>query len=147
MEGEMVASVAFEAPKAEIEAPLPHAAQALLRELKAYFAGTLQCFATPVKFSGTSFEVAVYKAIASIPYGETRSYSEVAKAVGRPRSARAVGNAAGKNPTPILVPCHRVIGTDGSLSGYSGGKQIKEFLLRLEQRHTKLQTDKCYRGK
>ncbi|MEN6486699.1 MAG: methylated-DNA--[protein]-cysteine S-methyltransferase [Syntrophobacteraceae bacterium] len=84
---------------------------------------------------GTPFQRAVWKALCSIPFGETRSYIEIAREVGRPRASRAVGGACGRNPIAILVPCHRVVASGGGLGGYSGGLEYKEFLLRLESAH------------
>ncbi len=106
-------------------------------ELKLYFAGALKTFTVPVSFDqGTEFQRAVWTALASIPYGETRTYSWVAREIGRPASVRAVGRACGQNPVAIIVPCHRVIGVDGSLTGYAGGMECKRTLLSHEQRHT-----------
>lgn len=101
-------------------------------QLAEYFAGRRRAFAVPFVTCGTAFEEAVWAAIAAIPYGETRSYAEVAAAVGRPGAARAVGQAAGRNPLPILVPCHRVVGADHRLVGYGGGLSAKKRLLALE---------------
>lgn len=112
--------------------------QLLLRavsELREYFAGTRKAFDIPLDPAGTEFQKKVWKALCDIPYGETRSYRDIALAVDSPRAARAVGLANNKNPIPILVPCHRVIGADGSLTGYAGGLEAKRLLLELEQRH------------
>ena len=108
----------------------------LLREaegqLIAYFEGRLRTFDLPVDLRGTPFQQAVWRALRDIPFGETRSYGEIARAVGNPRASRAVGMANNRNPISIIVPCHRVIGADGSLTGYGGGLDVKRFLLRLE---------------
>jgi methylated-DNA-[protein]-cysteine S-methyltransferase len=108
----------------------------LLREtraqLDAYFAGELREFDLPLAPRGTPFQLRVWKALLEIPYGETWSYSDVALRLASPTATRAVGAANGRNPLPIVVPCHRVIGADGSLTGYGGGLEIKRRLLRLE---------------
>ncbi len=101
-------------------------------QLAAYFAGRLRVFALPLDEGGTSFQRQVWQALRGIPYGRTCSYAELAAAVGRPRACRAVGNANGKNPLPIVTPCHRVIHADGGLGGYSAGLSVKRFLLALE---------------
>ena len=103
-------------------------------ELRAYFKGQLRCFSLPLAPEGTLFQQKVWRALLEIPYGETRSYGEIAKAIGSPRASRAVGRANHQNPLPILIPCHRVIGADGSLTGYGGGLTIKEQLLKIEGR-------------
>lgn len=102
------------------------------RQLEEYFAGSRKDFDLPVIFNGTEFQVAVLRALQEIPYGETVSYGEIAKRIGRPRAVRAVGAANGRNPIPIVVPCHRVIGSSGDLTGFGGGLDTKEALLRLE---------------
>lgn len=107
-----------------------------IRELELYFSGRLREFSVKTDVEGTEFERSVWGAISSIPFGETRSYSWVASKIKRPRSMRAAGNACGKNPVPIIVPCHRVLKADGSLGGYSGGDGIKERLLGLERANT-----------
>ncbi|KRW60606.1 cysteine methyltransferase [Aeromonas allosaccharophila] len=109
-----------------------------LAEFDAYFAGRLQRFSLPLAAHGTAFQQAVWQALCDIPYGETRSYSDIARAIGKPDAVRAVGAANGRNPLSIIVPCHRVIGQNGSLTGYAGGLEIKKMLLDLEnsQRNT-----------
>jgi len=102
------------------------------KELSEYFAGALKTFTVPVSLSGTAFQQKVWQALTEIPYGETRSYGDIAKAIGCPKSCRAVGGANHVNPVSIIVPCHRVIGADGSMTGYGGGVWIKKFLLKLE---------------
>jgi AraC family transcriptional regulator of adaptative response/methylated-DNA-[protein]-cysteine methyltransferase len=101
-------------------------------ELAAYFAGSLRRFRTKLELAGTPFQEAVWGELARIPYGETRSYGELAAAVGRPAAVRAVGRANGENPLAIIIPCHRVIGADGSLTGYGGGVWRKRRLLEIE---------------
>lgn len=103
-------------------------------ELDEYFAGRCREFNTPLDLRGTSFQCQVWNLLRSIPYGETRSYSQIAHAVGRPSAVRAVGGANARNPISIVVPCHRVIGSDGKLTGYGGGLDRKESLLNLEAR-------------
>ena len=102
------------------------------KELSEYFAGKRKVFTVPLSLSGTGFRLKVWKALTDIPYGETRSYGDIAKAIGSPKSCRAVGGANHHNPVSIIVPCHRVIGADGTLTGYGGGLEIKEYLLKLE---------------
>lgn len=104
-------------------------------QLDAYFAGTLTRFDLPLAPRGTGFQRAVWSEMGRIPYGTTISYGELARRVGRPGAARAVGLASGRNPIAIIVPCHRVIGADGRLTGYGGGLERKQQLLELEARH------------
>jgi len=101
-------------------------------ELDAYFAGELQKFTVPLDLRGTPFQRRVWDVLNTIPWGKTLSYGQVAARLGRPQAARAVGRAVGTNPVAIVVPCHRVIGSDGSLTGYGGGLDKKKALLRLE---------------
>ncbi len=108
--------------------------QQAMDELRRYFAGEYGQFACPLDLHGTPFQVTVWQAMFRIPYGETRSYGELAQAIGRPAAARAVGTAGGANPVAIIVPCHRVVGSNGSLTGYGGGLPTKEWLLALEKR-------------
>jgi methylated-DNA-[protein]-cysteine S-methyltransferase len=103
-----------------------------VRQLEAYFAGTRREFALELAPQGTDFQLAVWDALQTIPYGETMSYRELARAVGRPTAFRAVGQANGRNPIAIVVPCHRVIGSDHSLTGFGGGIDNKRVLLGLE---------------
>lgn len=104
------------------------------RQLQQYFSGERCGFDVPVDVRGTPFQKAVWQALQTIPYGETRSYAQVAAQVGRPQATRAVGAANGANPLPIVIPCHRVIRKDGSPGGYGGGLALKVALLRLEGR-------------
>lgn len=101
-------------------------------QLYAYFQKKLRVFTLPLAPRGTSFQLDVWRALRAIPYGETRSYSQLAQIVGRPDAVRAAGAANGANPLPIVVPCHRVIGANGSLTGFGGGLEAKRFLLDLE---------------
>jgi methylated-DNA-[protein]-cysteine S-methyltransferase len=102
------------------------------RQLRAYFAGALREFSLPLDIEGTEFQKRVWGQVAAIPYGETRSYLQIATAIGSPRAVRAVGAANGANPVPIVIPCHRVIGANGKLVGYGGGLTLKQRLLELE---------------
>ncbi len=104
------------------------------RELEEYARGTRSDFTVPLAADGTELQRAVWKALRAIPHGETRSYSDLASAIGKPRAVRAVGAANALNPLSIVVPCHRVIGADGSMTGYGGGIERKVFLLALEAR-------------
>jgi len=104
----------------------------VIKQLKEYFRGTRTEFDLPLHPKGTPFQLKVWRALAEIPYGATRSYAQIAKRVGRPRAVRAVGLANGRNPLPIVLPCHRVIGTSGHLVGYGGGMPVKRALLELE---------------
>lgn len=104
------------------------------RQLSAYFAGTLARFDVPLDFRGTDFQRSVWQALLTIPFGETRSYAAIARQIGRPAAVRAVGAANGRNPISIIAPCHRVIGSNGALTGFAGGLEAKDYLLRLEGR-------------
>jgi methylated-DNA-[protein]-cysteine S-methyltransferase len=104
----------------------------LRRELDEYFAGRLRRFSVALEPQGTAFQRMAWAALLRIPFGETRTYGQQAQAMGRPTAVRAVGAANGRNPIGIVVPCHRVIGADGALTGYAGGLGCKEFLLKLE---------------
>ena len=101
-------------------------------QLSEYFSGKRQTFDLPLVPSGTDFQLDVLNALKEIPCGETRSYQEIAERIGRPKAVRAVGAANGRNPLPIVIPCHRVIGSNGSLTGFGGGLAAKSYLLRLE---------------
>ncbi len=103
-----------------------------ITQLEAYFDGTETDFSIPMQLVGTDFQRAVWNELLKIPYGETRSYSQIADALGKPKAVRAVGAANGKNPLGIVVPCHRVIGSNGKLTGYAGGLDMKLWLLRHE---------------
>ena len=102
------------------------------RQLAEYFAGVRREFTLPLALHGTEFQIADWNALCTIPYGETRSYGQLAIQIGRPRAGRAVGMANHNNPISVIVPCHRVIGASGKLVGYGGGLDVKEALLRLE---------------
>lgn len=118
--------------------PLSPEASALLERVaeavEAYFAGTLRAFDLPLAPRGTPFQRRVWDALRAIPYGRTASYADIARRIGQPKAVRAVGAANGRNPIAIVIPCHRVIGADGTLTGYAGGLARKEALLALEAR-------------
>ena len=108
--------------------------RAAARQLDEYFAGRRQAFELPLAPRGTAFQLAAWQALRAIPFAETRSYGQQARAIGRPDACRAVGGANGRNPIAIVIPCHRVIGSDGSLTGYGGGQPAKRWLLEHEAR-------------
>ncbi len=120
--------VAFASAPAGADAVLDQAR----RELELYFTGKLKAFQVPLAASGTAFQQRVWAALRDIPYGQTRTYAQQAAAIGAPKASRAVGSANGRNPVSIIVPCHRVIGAAGALTGYAGGTARKRFLLELE---------------
>jgi methylated-DNA-[protein]-cysteine S-methyltransferase len=109
-----------------------------IRQLRAYFQGELKNFDLPLFPEGTEFQLRVWKELCEIPYGETISYGQLARRIGNPKGSRAVGLANGSNPIPIIIPCHRVIGSNGSLTGYGGGLSNKKLLLALESRQRPL---------
>ena len=120
-------------PKAELEKVEEEDLPAI-KEIREYFKGELKSFTTPLDLKGTEFQLKVWNALQKIPYGEKRTYKEVAEITGNPKASRAVGGANRRNPVPLIIPCHRVIGADGTMKGY-GGKEcipVKEFLLKLE---------------
>ena len=106
-------------------------------ELEEYFVGARKSFDLPIRFAGTPFQRRVWAALAEIPYGETRSYGQIARLVGSPGAARAVGMACHVNPVVLLIPCHRVVGATGALTGFGGGLEVKKRLLTLEAEHSK----------
>jgi methylated-DNA-[protein]-cysteine S-methyltransferase len=130
-----ITALEFDAPQVP-DAALSANARALVdslrRALDAYFAGERVVFDLPLAPAGTAFQLAVWSALCGIPHGETVSYGEIARRVGRPSAVRAVGAANGRNPISILIPCHRVIGANGTLTGYGGGLARKQALLALE---------------
>lgn len=105
-------------------------------QLDEYFQGKRTIFSLPFKLIGTPFQLAVWKELQNIPYGKTTSYKEIAQKINKPKAYRAVGMANNKNPLPIIIPCHRVIGSNGKLIGYAGGLKLKNYLLELEKSHT-----------
>ena len=111
----------------------------VVAQLRAYFDGTLHTFSLPLAFTGTPFQREVWEALRQIPYGATCSYAQLAERIGRPDAVRAVGAANGQNPIPIIVPCHRVIGANGTLTGFGGGLPMKKWLLAHESQQPVLQ--------
>lgn len=105
-------------------------------QLDEYLQGKRTTFSLPFKLTGTPFQLAVWKELQNIPYGKTTSYKEIAQKINKPKAYRAVGMANNKNPLPIIIPCHRVIGSNGKLIGYAGGLKLKNYLLELEKSHT-----------
>jgi len=116
-----------------VEAPDHPLLGEVARQLDAYFAARLTAFDLPLDFRGTAFQKQVWEALLTIPFGETRSYGEIARQIGRPEACRAVGAANGRNPISIVAPCHRVIGSSGALTGFAGGLVAKAYLLTLER--------------
>jgi methylated-DNA-[protein]-cysteine S-methyltransferase len=116
----------------------PGPLQETIRQLRRYFAGDLETFDLPLAPEGTPFQLGVWRRLCDVPYGQTISYGELAHRIGNPNASRAVGLANGANPIPIVIPCHRVIGSNGKLTGYGGGLPIKEKLLALERRQLRL---------
>ncbi len=113
----------------------PQHAQPCCEQLQEYFAGERIQFTLPLDLRGTAFQLSCWRALLDIPYGETRSYADIARAIGKPQAFRAVGLANHDNPVAIIVPCHRVLGANGNLTGYGGGLQTKQALLELERRN------------
>jgi len=107
-------------------------------QIREYFGGERKTFDVPLAPQGTDFQISVWQALAKIPYGETCAYADIAKGIGNPKAVRAVGSANGNNPIAIIVPCHRVIGSDGNLTGFGGGLDSKRYLLELEARNSGL---------
>ena len=115
-----------------------HRSKKTVSQLRSYFAGEREEFDLPLAPEGTPFQQEVWRRLCEIPYGETISYGELARRIGNPQASRAVGLANGSNPIPIVIPCHRVIGSNGKLTGYGGGLPIKEKLLALERKQLRL---------
>ncbi|MGD2036511.1 MAG: methylated-DNA--[protein]-cysteine S-methyltransferase [Desulfobacterales bacterium] len=129
-----ILAVTFGADEFEIDRNLPAIMTECLRQMTEYFKGRRQKFSVPLIMEGTNFQKAVWRQLQKIPFGRTASYGDVARAVGSPRAFRAVGNANNKNPISLIIPCHRVIGSDGKLVGFGGGVWRKEWLLEHEKR-------------
>lgn len=129
-------AIEFEAPPSPESTPATDRDQRVMsevqRQLEGYFAGRRKDFDLPLAPGGTIFQQLAWQALCAIPYGETRSYKEQAAAIGRPKAMRAIGSANNRNPIPVIIPCHRVIGANGALVGYAGGLGIKKTLLELE---------------
>ena len=113
-----------------------HFTDEVYRQLQDYFMGQRQRFDIPLKLLGTLFQQKVWRALCAIPYGETRSYKQIAEFINHPKAARAIGSANHNNPIAVIVPCHRVIGSNGRLTGYAGGLLLKKSLLELEQKES-----------
>lgn len=122
----------LETGKIELESSHHPTLQKAIRQLEEYFKGDRKLFDLPLQPEGTSFQQSVWKALQSIPFGQTRAYSQIAESIQKPGAKQAVGAANGKNPLPIIIPCHRVIGSNGNLVGYSGGIDKKRWLLEHE---------------
>jgi methylated-DNA-[protein]-cysteine S-methyltransferase len=135
-----LASVHFGENVPEGAAADESANQGVLEQLAEYFQGKRRLFDLQLDLEGTSFQKSVWNELSRIPYGETRSYGEIAAAIGKPGAARAVGMANHNNPIAVVVPCHRVVGRDGSLTGYAGGLHLKEQLLTIERQRSTLFT-------
>lgn len=129
-----ISAVSFHRPVSGLQKETPLLKEAA-RQLEEYFAGTRRTFNLPLHIQGTPFQQKVWQALLTIPYGETRSYKQIARQVGCPQGCRAVGMANNKNKIGIVIPCHRVIGSNGALTGYAGGLDIKQALLELEETH------------
>jgi len=136
-DGAALAGVYFESQKHGAPPAGPRGTDKIIdaarKQLDAYFAGKRTSFDVPLAPKGTAFQTRVWHALTKIPYGETTSYGAIANAIGSPKAVRAVGAANGRNPIPIIIPCHRVIGANGSLTGFGGGMARKELLLDLER--------------
>jgi methylated-DNA-[protein]-cysteine S-methyltransferase len=135
VEGKAITSVFFgnKPPSGFLKTETPLIKKAA-KQIEQYLAGKRKEFDLPLAMHGTEFQMAVWRALQTIPFGETRSYKEIAALIGKPKAVRAVGMANNRNPIVIMVPCHRVIGSNGSLVGYGGGLPLKQYLLQLEQR-------------
>ena len=137
-DGELLALLGFPSGKMQRRHDVDWALDAspfkeVCRQLDSYFAGELVQFDLPLQPVGTSFQESVWRALREIPYGETWSYGQLAAHIGKPKASRAVGAANGVNPIPVIIPCHRVIGSSGKLTGFGGGIETKQFLLGLEK--------------
>ncbi len=125
-------------PEHAAEAPEDPVLRETARQLRLYFDGALRSFELPLQPQGTSFQQRVWQALLQVPYGETRSYGQIAEQIGAMKAVRAVGAANGSNPIPIVIPCHRIIGANGKLTGFGGGLPLKRFLLDLERSQASL---------
>lgn len=136
LEEDTIIEIGFCQPQTSSQ-PVSELEKEIFRQLDAYFRGELSEFDLPFFATGTVFQLLVWEELLKIPYGETISYGTLAKRIEHPLAARAVGGALNKNPVAILVPCHRVIGSKGNLTGFAGGVNVKEALLELERKHKK----------
>jgi methylated-DNA-[protein]-cysteine S-methyltransferase len=133
-------SLAFSDERVEVQDDLPGILQMTIRQLNEYFAGIRFSFELDLDPDGTGFQKKVWQQLLQVPFGATKNYRDIAILTGSALNARAVGTANGKNPIPVIIPCHRIIGSDGKLTGYSGGLDRKRWLLLHEARHTKNET-------
>jgi len=131
-ENSAITEIEHVSQKPKLEAPSSDVVEKAATQLREYFAGERGSFDLPLSPHGTEFQQRVWERLCAIPYGETWSYQDLAESLGDANAMRAVGAANGKNPIPIVIPCHRVIGKDGSLTGYAGGLEVKRYLLELE---------------
>lgn len=129
-----LAALRFDGDLLDARTAGPPLAARYVREIEEYFAGARREFTIPLTPRGTEFQLAVWNALLDVPYGDTISYAELARRIGRPAAVRAVGAANGANPIPVIIPCHRVIGSNGTLTGYGGGIERKQWLLAHEGR-------------
>jgi len=134
-DGEAVTEINFGQPAELIKDERNALTDMTAAQLEEYFAGDRTEFTVPLRPKGTEFQQQVWAALREIPYGQTRSYSQIAERIGRPKACRAVGLANGKNPIWVMIPCHRVVGADGSLTGYAGGLPLKQRLLDIEKQN------------
>lgn len=132
-EGEYITNIVFGSEVRGAATGISELLDTAVSQLNEYFAKKRQRFDLPLKFGGTDFQNRVWRELLTIPYGETVSYKTLAERIGNAKACRAVGMANNKNPIPIIIPCHRVIGANGNLTGYAGGLDVKKFLLDLEQ--------------
>lgn len=130
---EYITNIEFNNPTSNNQYKLNDSIQSAFIELNEFFEGKRKSFSFLIKLNGTEFQKSVWNELMKIPYGETRTYKEIAISIGNPKACRAVGLANNKNPLPIIVPCHRVIGSNGTLTGYAYGLNMKEILLNLEK--------------
>jgi methylated-DNA-[protein]-cysteine S-methyltransferase len=128
-----ILTITFNKEPSKVNRNLPACMKDCLQQLEEYFKGRHRKFRVPLLLEGTDFQKAVWRQLKKIPYGQTASYGDVARAIGRPGAFRAVGNANNKNPVPVIIPCHRVIGSDGKLGGFGGGIWRKQWLLDHEK--------------
>ena len=136
-DGTALTSINFEQQACNDHVQRSDLAAMTIKQLEEYFSGTLKSFSLPMAPVGTQFMQDVWHALTNIPYGEVRSYAEIAREIGNPKACRAVGMANNRNPLPIIIPCHRVIGANGKLVGYAGGLDCKEKLLALEKENSR----------
>ena len=130
-----VTAINFVAERDSASSEIPAPLETCVQQLTEYFVGTRHVFTVPLAPAGTPFQQQVWQALATVPFGEKRTYAEIARQIGHPEAYRAVGNANGRNKISVILPCHRIVGSDGKLTGYGGGLWRKEWLLQHEQTH------------